>query len=90
MKRSERLLIQSRESAIMSALSSMASVAIGCWVPMSILSDERHPVVIVGMVALALGGLAMALNLAAEAIRLARMANNERRWECEREVRPRL
>lgn len=93
MKRSEKLFAQAWEYGWMSALVLMASVAIVCWVPMSVLSGARHPggmVLTVGMGTFALIGLTIGVNLAAEALRLTRLANRECRYEWEREVRPKL
>lgn len=95
MKRSERLSNQARRRAWWSAVSLAVSVAIVCWVPAAVLSGESHPggmaiPVAVGALTLALLGFASTLVLILEAIRLARLAGVEAKYEHEREIRPRI
>lgn len=77
----------------MSMLTFMASMAIVCWVPMSVLSGERIPggmLIPVGMGTLGILGLVLSIHLALEAARLSRLGYREPRWEWERSIRPRF
>lgn len=95
MKRSERLSLKAKRYAWLSACSLVVSAALACWAPSAVLSGYSDPGGIavpaaVGALAFAIIGLVICIGLILEAIRLARLARNERAWEYEREVRPRL
>lgn len=95
MKRSEKLTLNAKRHAWLSACSLVVSAALVCWVPAAVLSGYSDPGGIavpaaVGALAFAIIGLVVCICLLLEAIRLARLARTERAWEYEREVRPRL
>ena len=71
----------------MASVAFMAASAMGVW---SVRAALSIPLLGVGMLLLSLAGFALAVAIAAEGFRLRRMAEMERRWETEREIRPRL
>lgn len=92
MKRSEKFTHQARQYFWMAAAVLAASVALVCWVPTAVLSEQSDPggiaaPVAVGTLTLALIGLVIAIAMTIEGIRLRTLSRIERGWEYDREVR---
>ena len=87
MKRSERFYFRARRTLLWAGVS-LSATAAGC-----VWSARVWQEFAAGGFAcflLSLAGLFFFIGLVREAMRLARLASNEERWEYRREVRPRL
>jgi hypothetical protein len=87
MKRSERFYVRARRTLLW-AMAILSAVFAGCvW---SVRVMQETPSGGVACFFISLAGLFLFTGLLREALRLARLARNEERWEYRREVRPRL
>lgn len=87
MKRSERFQMKARRTALWAGAIFSATAAAGVW---SVRVWQECATGGVACMMLPLAGLLFFTAVLRVALRLARMSRTERRWEWEREVRPRL